>query len=78
MYIGGYIENGAITTPYDMRVLNSIDRWHLLIEVVNRIKLPKAKKDSIIKAMQDKLPQHTEYIAETGIDLPVILNWQWK
>lgn len=78
MYIGGYIENGAITTPYDMRVLNSIDRWHLLTEVVNRIKLPKAKKDSIIKAMQDKLAQHTEYIAETGIDLPEILNWQWK
>lgn len=74
----GYKEEGTITTSFDMRVKNNIDRWHILMEIAKSVKLPAATKNKIIKDMEDNLKKHTEYIREYGIDLPEIMNWQWK
>lgn len=70
----GYEEEGAITTPFDMRVLNKIDRYHLVIEVLNLLN----KNDDLNLYCQDILMKHHEYIRETGKDLDEVLNWKWK
>lgn len=70
----GYEEEGAITTPFDMRVLNKIDRYHLVIEVLNLLN----KNDDLKLYCQDTLMKHHEYIRETGKDLDEVLNWKWK
>ena len=70
----GYEEEGAITTPFDMRVLNKIDRYHLVIEVLNLLN----KNDDLKLYCQDILMKHHEYIRETGKDLDEVLNWKWK
>ncbi len=72
--IHGYEEEGAITTPFDMRVLNKIDRYHLVIEVLNLLN----KNDDLKLYCQDTLMKHHEYIRETGKDLDEVLNWKWK
>lgn len=72
----GYIEEGEITTPFDMRVLNKIDRFNI---VKNIVELTNYKdKESIIDLMNKKLKEHHKYISEIGQDLPEILNWKWK
>ena len=70
----GYEEEGAITTSFDMRVLNKIDRYHLVIEVLNLLN----KNDDLKLYCQDILMKHHEYIRETGKDLDEVLNWKWK
>ena len=70
----GYEEEGAITTPFDMRVLNKIDRYHLVIEVLNLLN----KNDDLKLYCQDTLMKHYEYIRETGKDLDEVLNWKWR
>ena len=72
----GYKEEGAITTAFDMRVLNEIDRYHLTKLVLNAVN-PK-KYEKILKLMDDKLTRHRAYIEKYGQDLPEIRNWKWK
>lgn len=73
----GYSEEGAITTPFDMRVLNQIDRYNLVKTVINS--LPNAKKyQNIIKEMDDMLEKHNKYIEKHGLDLPEVRDWKWK
>ncbi len=74
----GYKEEGTITTSFDMRVKNNIDRWHILMEIAASVKLPTATKNKIFKDMEDNLKKHNDYIRETGVDLPEIMSWQWK
>lgn len=74
----GYKEEGTITTSFDMRVKNEIDRWHILMQIANNVKLPSTTKNKIIKEMEANLAKHKQYIAEYGVDLPEIMNWQWK
>ena len=77
LHVHGYKEEGTITTTFDIRVQNEIDRFHLVEAVLNEI--PKYKKVStpLITWCHDMLKQHKAYISEMGEDLPYIRNWKW-
>lgn len=74
----GYKEEGTITTRFDMRVRNNIDRCHLLMTIADAVKLPAATKNRVMQDMTDLLDLHHKYITEYGVDLPEIENWQWQ
>jgi Phosphoketolase len=78
LHVRGYTEEGTITTPFDMRVQNHIDRYHLVMDIVKRI--PKLENVSayITQEMREKIIEHRQYIREYGEDMPEIKNWQWK
>ena len=76
IHVHGYIEEGTITTPFDMRVKNKLDRYNLVIDAVNNLNLGDEKK-LIIKDMNDKLDEHVKYITEYGQDLEEIRNWSF-
>ena len=76
--VKGYIEEGSITTPFDMRVQNEIDRFHLVIEVCKMVPNLGSKGVYLSKLMKEKLIEHKEYINEYGMDMPEVANWQWK
>ena len=73
----GYKEEGTTTTPFDMCVLNEIDRFHLVGDVIDRLPQLGARAAYVKQALRDKLLEHHEYIREHGDDLPAIKNWQW-
>ena len=74
--IAGYVEEGTITTPFDMRVQNGIDRFTLVLKALYKLDL--GNRDSyLIQSMKDKLIEHKHYIAEYGEDLPEIRDWKW-
>ncbi len=73
--VHGYKEEGTITTAFDMRVQNEIDRFHLLIDIIDKLEL---KEDKLKKMLEDKIKHHKEYIAEYGVDMPEIENWRWQ
>ena len=76
LHVNGYLEEGTITTPFDMRVQNEIDRYHLVLEVLKYTNFKEAAHLS--QLMKDKLIEHNEYIREHGIDMPEIINWKWE
>lgn len=77
LHVHGYRENGDITTPFDMRVLNQMDRFDLTKEAV--LSLPQAEQHIAIAAEMDAMvKKHYEFIREEGIDLPEVENWVWK
>ncbi|OKP89019.1 phosphoketolase [Paenibacillus sp. P3E] len=77
LHVHGYRENGDITTPFDMRVLNQMDRFDLTKEAV--LSLPDAGKyQAIVDEMDAMVKKHNQYIREEGIDLPEVENWVWK
>ena len=76
MIVHGYEEEGTITTPFDMRVLNKIDRYHLVIDAIKKLKLGKDGEKVIIE-MEDKLKKHHDYIRKYGIDMDEIRKWEW-
>ena len=76
LHVNGYTEEGTITTPFDMRVQNEIDRYHLVLEVLKYTNFKEAAHLS--QLMKDKLVEHKEYIHEYGIDMPEIINWKWQ
>ncbi len=76
--VKGYIEEGSITTPFDMRVQNEIDRFHLVIEACKLLPNLGSKGTYLINLMQDKLVEHKEYIKEYGVDMPEIVDWKWS
>ena len=77
IHIAGYIEEGSITTSFDMRVRNKIDRYHLVMQAVKM--LPNLGNDGtyLYEIMQEKLIKHTNYIKKYGIDMEEIRDWQW-
>jgi xylulose-5-phosphate/fructose-6-phosphate phosphoketolase len=77
LHVRGYKEEGEITTPFDMRVQNQIDRFNLVIDAVNRLPQLGNRGAFLIQKMKDKLVEHKQYIYEYGQDLPEIQNWQW-
>ena len=77
MSVHGYMEEGTITTPFDMRVKNKIDRFNLVIDVVKHLNL-NGIGEEIIDEMEEELKKHDKYIKTYGIDLPEIRSWQWK
>ncbi|HEA4500262.1 TPA: phosphoketolase family protein [Enterococcus faecium] len=76
LMIHGYKENGDITTPFDMRVVNELDRYHLAKDAALKIKGSQA--EDFAKKMDQKLQEHQNYIRKNGIDLPEVLDWKWK
>jgi xylulose-5-phosphate/fructose-6-phosphate phosphoketolase len=76
--VRGYKEEGTITTPFDMTVLNDMDRFHLVQDVIERLPHLKSKCAYLKQEMQDKLIEHKCYIKENGMDMPEIRNWKWS
>jgi xylulose-5-phosphate/fructose-6-phosphate phosphoketolase len=77
LHVRGYKEEGTITTPFDMRVQNEIDRFHLVKDVVDRVPNLGSKGDYLKQQMKDKLIEHKHYVDKHGQDLPEIRNWKW-
>jgi len=78
IHVRGYKEEGTITTYFDMTVLNDLDRFHLVQDVVNRIPGLGEKGTKLKQLMIDKLIEHKQYIDTYGQDMPEILNWKWN
>jgi xylulose-5-phosphate/fructose-6-phosphate phosphoketolase len=78
LHVRGYKEEGTITTPFDMTVLNDLDRFHLVMDAIDRLPQLGAQGADLKQAMQAKLIQHKQYIDQHGQDLPEIRNWQWN
>ena len=79
IHVYGYKEEGTITTPFDMRVKNEIDRYHIVIDVIKHLDIYKTKKGKeIIKIMKEKLKHHDEYIKEYGIETEEVRNFRWE
>ena len=78
IHVRGYMEEGTITTPFDMRVQNRIDRFSLTETALYNLPQLGNRGSHLMQKMRDKLVEHKQYIAEYGIDLPEIRAWQWK
>ncbi|MDD2382870.1 MAG: phosphoketolase family protein [Sulfurospirillaceae bacterium] len=77
LHVRGYKEEGTTTTPFDMVVLNDIDRFHLVMDVMDRVPKMHAHAESIKQKMRAKLIEHKSYIEAFGKDMPEIVNWKY-
>ncbi len=77
LHVRGYKEEGTTTTPFDMTVLNDIDRFHLVIDVIDRVPQLGAKVAHVKQEMRDKLLEHKQYIHQHGDDMPEVRDWKW-
>jgi xylulose-5-phosphate/fructose-6-phosphate phosphoketolase len=76
-HVRGYQEEGTITTPFDMTVLNGLDRFDLVISAIDRLSLGDAGA-RLRSLLLEKLRAHREYICEHGEDMPEIRDWKWR
>ncbi|NZA25713.1 phosphoketolase family protein [Luteimonas sp. SJ-92] len=77
LHVRGYKEEGTTTTPFDMAVLNDIDRFHLVIDVIDRVPGLGARAAYVKQRMRHRLIEHRQYIHAHGEDMPEILDWRW-
>jgi xylulose-5-phosphate/fructose-6-phosphate phosphoketolase len=78
LHVRGYKEEGTITTTFDMTVLNDLDRFHLVMDTIDRLPQAGDQGARLKQQLQDKLIEHKHYIDEHGQDLPEIRNWKWE
>ena len=77
IHVRGYKEEGTTSTPFDMVVMNDLDRFHLVADVIDRVPQLGPRAAYVKQAIRDKLIQHKHYIAKHGEDLPEIRKWKW-
>lgn len=77
LHVRGYVEEGTITTPFDMRVQNDIDRFHLVMDAIMRLPKLGNRGSYLYQKMCDKLVEHKQYIHEYGLDMPEVRDWKW-
>jgi xylulose-5-phosphate/fructose-6-phosphate phosphoketolase len=77
LHVRGYKEEGTTTTPFDMAVLNDLDRFHLVADVIDRVPALGPRAAYAQQAIRDKLIEHKQYIARYGEDMPEVRNWRW-
>ncbi|MCL4105675.1 UNVERIFIED_CONTAM: hypothetical protein GTU68_023742 [Idotea baltica] len=77
IHVRGYKEEGTITTPFDMTVLNDLDRFHLVMDAIDRLPQTGKKGLALKEKLQVKLMEHKRYIDKNGEDMPEIRNWKW-
>ena len=78
MHVHGYLEEGTITTSFDMKVQNKIDRYHLVMDALNYLPGLANRRSTLIQECHNKLIEHKMYIMENGIDMEEVRNWHWK
>jgi xylulose-5-phosphate/fructose-6-phosphate phosphoketolase len=76
-HVRGYKEEGTITTPFDMTVLNDLDRFHLVMDTIDRVGHTGTAGAYLRQKLQDKLIEHKQYIDKNGQDLPEVRDWKW-
>lgn len=76
-HVRGFMEEGTTTTPFDMTVLNELDRFHLAQEAILRVPSLQGEADDILEVLQQKIAAHHQYVREYGEDLPEVQNWKW-
>ncbi len=77
LHVRGYKEEGTTTTPFDMAVLNDLDRFHLAIDVIDRVPKLSGVGAHLKQTLHDRIIEHKEYIREHGEDMPEIRDWHW-
>ena len=77
LHVHGYIEEGTITTTFDMKVQNKLDRYHLVMDALKYLPKLGDKRSALDEWCKNKLVEHKEYISEYGEDMPEIRNWKW-
>ncbi|MDH0367190.1 MULTISPECIES: phosphoketolase family protein [Hyphomicrobiales] len=78
IHVRGFVEEGTTTTPFDMTVLNQLDRYHLAIEAIERVPGLKEKAGHVVESLCGKLQEHFTYVREHGEDMPEIRDWTWR
>jgi xylulose-5-phosphate/fructose-6-phosphate phosphoketolase len=78
IHVRGYIEEGTTTTPFDMVVLNHLDRFHLAMDVIDRVPGLGARAAHARQRFRDRLIEHRHYVDAHGEDMPEIRNWRWR
>jgi xylulose-5-phosphate/fructose-6-phosphate phosphoketolase len=78
LHVRGYKEEGTTTTPFDIVVMNDLDRFHLVIDVIDRVPKLEPTGAHVKQAMHNKLLEHKQYIYKHGDDMPEIKDWKWK
>ncbi len=76
--IRGYKEEGTITTPLDMTVLNDLDRFHLVMDTLERLPQTGTKGLALKERLKAKLIEHKHYIDQNGQDMPEVRDWKWS
>jgi xylulose-5-phosphate/fructose-6-phosphate phosphoketolase len=77
MHVRGFNEEGTTTTPFDMVVLNRLDRFHLAMDVIERVPGLASKAAHVTQHLREKLIEHRNYVDEHGEDMPEIQKWSW-
>src|SRR5882724_8735851 len=77
LHVRGYKEEGTTTTPFDMVVLNDLDRFHLVMDVIDRVPNAGPNAAYVKQELSDKLVEHKRYISKYGEDMPAIAGWRW-
>jgi xylulose-5-phosphate/fructose-6-phosphate phosphoketolase len=78
IHVRGYVEEGTTTTPFDMTVLNRLDRFQLALDVVQRVPRLKSLADRAMQRFTETIQRHKQYVSEYGEDLPEVRNWKWS